>query len=196
MSDWPTSAEWLAPLREPRMLVLAALLLAAALIDWRTLRIPNRLSGGGALLGLLWSVWAAPSALQGLSFGLAGLALGLGLMLPLYLMGAMGAGDVKLMAMVGAFLGAPATLQALLFVGITGGVVALLSVSRRRAWTPLWLKLKAMAPTQRMPQSAPAALTPAPDSPTVPPSVGKLPFGVSICLGTLASVLSRPWGFI
>jgi prepilin signal peptidase PulO-like enzyme (type II secretory pathway) len=83
-------------------LALSLALAAAVVIDVRTRRIPNWLTGGLAAGGF------------GLAFGggsvtpwqaLLGLALGLALMLPGHVIGATGAGDVKLMAAVGAFLG-------------------------------------------------------------------------------------------
>ena len=57
---------------------------------------------------------------------LAGLALGLLLLLPLYLLGACGAGDVKLMAMTGAFLGPQDALGAILMTFLAGGLLAAL----------------------------------------------------------------------
>jgi prepilin peptidase CpaA len=58
-------------------------------------------------------------------------------MLPMYALRIMGAGDVKLMAMVGAFLGAAATAAALLFCLVTAGVAALLWAARHRLLAPM-----------------------------------------------------------
>ncbi len=75
---------WLAGLaHEPRLAVLLAVLLLAAVIDARTLRIPNWLTGGGGALGLLLSLGQPSAFPAGLGGAVCGLALGLGLMLPL-----------------------------------------------------------------------------------------------------------------
>ena len=83
--------------------VLAAGLLVATIVDVRTRRIPNVLTGtmAGAGLGL------AAFGFGGISVGAAvlGCVVGLVLMLPGHALGATGAGDVKLMAAVGTLLG-------------------------------------------------------------------------------------------
>jgi prepilin peptidase CpaA len=177
MSGMPWLAQALAPwLERPHVLLLLALLVAAACIDWRSLRIPNWLTAGGAAAALLLSLaglWPAqPAPWQ----ALAGLALGLGLMLPWYGLRMMGAGDVKLMAMVGAFLGPLQTLHAALWVFATGALVALAVALARRAGrplaSPLWPLFGAGAQAR-----APGAA-----------SLGKLPYGVSIGLGTALSL--------
>src|SRR5262245_54184414 len=61
-----------------------------------------------------------------------GLALGLVLMLPGYALGATGAGDVKLMAAVGAIVGPAMVVMAYLFTGVAGGVLAVAVAIRRR----------------------------------------------------------------
>ncbi len=112
-------------------IILVLLLAIAVGTDVRSHRIPNRLvfigipvamalhfgllaSGHLALAGQTW--WSP----------LAGLAAGFSLLLPFYLLRAMGAGDVKLMAMVGAFIGFPAILTATLYTMVAGGVLGLL----------------------------------------------------------------------
>ena len=112
---------------------LLALLLAATVIDVRTRRIPNVLVASGMLIGL--SVHAIAPAGDGLfaatwgSLGvlqsLLGWGAGLALFLPLHLLRALGAGDVKLLAMVGAWLGAPLLLGATLLTLLAGGAMAL-----------------------------------------------------------------------
>lgn len=104
--------------------ILLAVLVAAAIIDSRTRRIPNLLSLGGAAVGILLAVTGYGSVTLGASIG--GLALGLVALLPLYLLKAMGAGDVKLMAAVGAFLGPSITLAAVLCTFIAGAVIAII----------------------------------------------------------------------
>ena len=93
--------------------LLAGLLAAALWHDLRTRRIPNRLvlwgTVGGVVLNSMLPAGAGlfqqPFGGLGLLQSLAGAAAGLALLLPMYLLRALGAGDVKLMAMCGAFLG-------------------------------------------------------------------------------------------
>jgi prepilin peptidase CpaA len=102
---------------------LLLLFLAGAVItDLRARIIPNVLVLSGALSGVLLA-GLHPEGI-GLLRALGGLALGLAIFLPLYLLRAMGAGDVKLMAMAGAFLGYAAIAEAALWVLLTGGVLA------------------------------------------------------------------------
>jgi len=93
---------------------LLALLSLAVWVDMREHRIPNLLSLGGVLAGLLMSAWF--HGLDGLLSGLGGMAVGFAILLPFYLLKGMGAGDVKLMAAVGAFMGPH---QVLLAVGLS-----------------------------------------------------------------------------
>ncbi len=109
---------------------LAAGALLATIIDIRSRRIPNALTASmtGVGLGL------ALSGLSGVSpaASLAGLIVGLMLMMPGHMMGATGAGDVKLMAAVGAILGIQLVVTAFLFTAIAGGVLAVAVAVRRR----------------------------------------------------------------
>ena len=68
-----------------------------------------------------------------LAFSLAGLILGLCLMLPGYVLGATGAGDVKLVAAVGALVGPGLVVRVVLYTALAGGVLALgVAMQRRR----------------------------------------------------------------
>lgn len=110
-------------LTPPHLVLLLAILLPATVIDLREHRIPNLLSLGGAALGLLLAAsgFGAVSILQ----ALAGLAVGLLCLLPLHLKRVMGAGDVKLMAAVGSFIGPLPCFLAVLCTFIAGGVLGM-----------------------------------------------------------------------
>jgi len=84
------------------IVTLTAGLAAAAAIDLRTRRVPNPLTAGLALSGLGFAA-AGISHVSGAA-SLAGLCLGLALMLPGHLLGGTGAGDVKLFGAAGALL--------------------------------------------------------------------------------------------
>ena len=112
---------------------LAALVLTAVVCDLRSRRIPNALVASGMLLGLLiqtvaplgGGLFSQPAGALGFGPALLGGLAGLGLFLPLYAMRGMGAGDVKLLAMVGVWLGAHSVLYVALWTMVAGGVLAL-----------------------------------------------------------------------
>ncbi len=101
---------------------LAALLGAAVWSDIRTGRIPNRLLVAGLLAGALLS--CLPHGLDWVDASL-GLLTGLAVYLPFYLLRVLGAGDVKLLATVGVFVGWPEILIVAFFSALAGGVLAL-----------------------------------------------------------------------
>lgn len=172
----------------PRTGVLIGLLVAAAVIDYRSYRIPNWLTVGGMVFGLACNTALATPAYDGLLAGLGGLAAAMLVLLPMYAIRVLGAGDVKLMAMAGAFLGAPDTLRALLFVFVAGGVAAVGFAFRRGALRRMVGNLR-----QTMVQMVVFAAVGGqrPGDAIAGQSVGKLPYGVSICIGTIAYVVAK-----
>jgi prepilin peptidase CpaA len=108
---------------------LAACGCASIVIDVRTRRVPNVLTFGVAAAGLA----LAALNLTGLGIwsALGGLALGLVLMLPGHVIGATGAGDVKLFAAAGTLLGPAGVATAFLYTAIAGGVFALAAAVAR-----------------------------------------------------------------
>ncbi len=101
-----------------------------ALVDLRTRRVPNALTAVLAVAGVLLAALGA----SGLSVAasLAGCAIGLLLMLPGHLIGATGAGDVKLFAAAGALLGPAHIATAFVYTALAGGGLALLVAAQRR----------------------------------------------------------------
>ncbi len=169
---------------------LFALLLGAAWIDVKSHRIPNLLVLVGVGLGLLlnsllpqgYGFISSLTGALGLPKALAGLGLGLAIMLPLYMLRAMGAGDVKLMAMVGAFLGPNAIIGTILVTFIVGGVLTLLVVLRNRTWGLLMGNLRTVLMVSFIKGTV---LHQMPTVDPAPVSAGKLPYGVAIALGTV-----------
>jgi prepilin peptidase CpaA len=107
-------------------LSLISLLVAASWFDIRSRKIPNQLILLGIFLGIMLN--ALGSTPGHFSFGLYGFMLGFGLMLIPYIFGWLGAGDVKLFAVVGLFLGPENTLNAGVYTAICGGVLAMLYI--------------------------------------------------------------------
>jgi prepilin peptidase CpaA len=94
----------------------------ASVVDVCRRRIPNALSLGTAAAGVALAATGASGVTVASS--LLGLALGCLLMLPGHVLGATGAGDVKLFAAAGAVIGAGQVVEAFLCVAIAGGVCA------------------------------------------------------------------------
>jgi prepilin peptidase CpaA len=105
------------------IIYLIIVLLVAAIIDMRSYRIPNLLTYPTMATAMMYHI--LNDGLNGLFYSSAGLALGIGLFIVPYLMGAMGAGDAKLMGAVGAVLGPSGVLNACIFTAIAGGIYAL-----------------------------------------------------------------------
>jgi prepilin peptidase CpaA len=116
--------------------VLAIGVIVATVVDLRTRRIPNVLTGTMAASGLALAAFGFSKFSIGAA--LLGCVIGLVLMLPGHVLGATGAGDVKLMAAVGSLLGPLATVNAVLFTAIAGGVLAVMvAIQRKRLGTTL-----------------------------------------------------------
>ncbi len=103
--------------------LVSIVLIEAAIIDGRASRVPNWLTCHFALGGLLFAYWSGGSG--HLLWALAGAAVGLMTLLPLYAIGGMGAGDVKLMVGVGAWIGPTLTTWAFLSSAMMGGLMGL-----------------------------------------------------------------------
>lgn len=104
-------------------LILASILLIAGVTDLRSSKIPNWLTVSAMAAGLLSHSWF--DGLSGLLFSVKGLGLGLALFLLFYVMGGMGAGDVKLLAAVGSFLGTEGVVSAGIMAMLLGGIYAI-----------------------------------------------------------------------
>ncbi len=128
---------WLKPHHGLDLLCPLLLAMWIAWGDLKTRRIPNYLTFGSALAGLGVQVWLHGWA--GLAAGGLGLALGLGLLLIPYLMGGMGAGDVKALAALGAWLGPSQTFFLFIYMGLAGGLLAL-GVIISKGWQRGWLR--------------------------------------------------------
>lgn len=167
-------------------LVLLALVTAAALVDLAQRRIPNLLLLVGWVSALplqLLSPHPAPALLAALT----GAVFGFLLFLPLYLLRGMAAGDVKMMATVGLFIGPYDTLQVAVMAWCAGGVMALAIIvgkgQVRRAVAnfgdllrPMWMRARGV---------------PAVAEPMRQPSVGGMPYGLAIAAATMILLYMR-----
>jgi prepilin peptidase CpaA len=164
---------------------LMLLLCAAAWHDAKSFRIPNAIIATGVALGI-----ALNSSLpEGLGFSAAALGMLVGLvgLFPLYLLRIWGAGDVKLMAVVGAFLGVPDLLGSLLISLLVGGILAVLVALQRRTGRLLIENLRyAVYQLLFSLQTRSANAVEAPAS-----SAGKVAYAIPILLGTAAYLAYR-----
>lgn len=127
------------------LLLVLAWALTAFWSDALHRRLPNALvAGGWALAAIAWTWPPAGLPVSSPAGGLAGAALGMGLLLPGWLAGKLGAGDVKLLGACGALLGAAKLPAVLLATALLAGAWALAwllarVVGRRHAGTWGWL---------------------------------------------------------
>ncbi|KVE41119.1 A24 family peptidase [Burkholderia sp. BDU5] len=164
---------------QPIPLCVTLLAVVAASIDLSSRHIPNRLIALG-LASALVAQCGLPGPHTGFAAWLAGAATGAGLLLPFYLLRGMAAGDVKLMLAIGSWVGPPLALRIVLATFIVGGAWALAVVLKRGQFRKLLANLRHLfthAALLRDPSAARAA-------PEIE-SVGMLPYGVAIAIGTL-----------
>ncbi len=165
-------------------LMLLWLVLQAAVTDLALRRIPNVLVLSGLLIAMLLHLRTGTAGTW-LETGIAGLATGFFIFLPLYVLRGMAAGDVKLMAMTGAFVGPGMALHIALLTCLIGGVLALLMLALNGRWRILLRNLKTIqAPLLARCMGIPTE----PISISREASAGGIPYGVAIALGTLAVV--------
>jgi prepilin peptidase CpaA len=151
---------------------IAALVATIAMVtDIRSRRVPNWLTGGSVLLGLL--LHGRSSGLDGLAMAIFGTCLGLSVLFPFYLLRVMGAGDVKLLAGLGALVGPRMLVSIVIFSALAGGVIAAIMLARRGR---LLLTLRSMFLRQ---------------SPTGLSGV-TAPYAVAIAAGTYLSLVLPP----
>lgn len=114
---------------------------AAVFFDLRTRRIPNGLTFGAALAALAYA--GAHAGWSGFETAAVGWAVGAAIFFPFFALGGMGAGDVKLLAALGAWLGPLNAILVAMFGSIAGGVLALVVALARgylsTALSNLWL---------------------------------------------------------
>ena len=177
---------------EPRTGVLFVLLFIASISDYRTYKIPNWLTAGGIVFALIYNTAVPFYRDHGFLWALGGLVIGFLVMLPCYAIRVLGAGDVKLMAMVGAFLGVSDVISAILYSLIVGGVAAIGFALFNKVFIRMLANVKSAA--QMMMVSAIGGFKPNLQI-EADKSVGKLPYGICIAIGTTIFVVAKHLGF-
>lgn len=142
-------------------IILLAWATIAAVSDARDRRLPNWLTLGGFAAGAVYALLTGVSLLGGnTANAMLAAAIAFLLLLPMYLAGWMGAGDVKLFAAMGMLGGSKVLLPTLLIASIVAGIGALVLLGLKRK------NEAAEVPAKRL-----------------------LPYGVGLALGFAASVL-------
>lgn len=154
--------------------VLGALLAAAAATDIRERRVPNLLNLTVLLGGVAASTLLPSSRVTPLE-ALTGIGIGLGVWLPMYLARLVGAGDVKLMAASGAWLGGAGILWASLWVALAGGVLGLVWIVGHRGVQSAAIALGHALRSPRLLQLQPTDRR------------ERVPYAVAIALGVFAA---------
>ena len=173
---------------EATVATLMGLLRVAAWFDLQERRIPNWLVLTGLISSICIQLLFSSGSLS--AWGL-GMLVGFGLFLPLYLVHAMGAGDVKLMAMVGGFLGPAGAAGVALTTLVAGGIlavgVALWSGALRHTVANVRILV-----TQTIFKTLHGGSVQL-DAP--PNSAGNLPYAVAIAVGTFAHLVLAHSGY-
>ena len=159
-------------------LVLAAIVVTAAVYDWRFRKIPNWLSLSALILGVGLNLLYFQG--HGAAEAALGFLLSVAIYMPLHLLRAMGAGDVKLMAAIGSLVGPGHWFDIFLATVVAGGVIAALAILRkgrlRHTLWNVWLLLQELR-SFRMPHKA------NPELDVRNKQALRLPHGVSIAVG-------------
>lgn len=159
-------------------------LIVAAVIDGYELKVPNWIT-----LPMIAAGWAYSATLsgmpwhEGLAWSLFGTGVGLILLLPAYSIGGMGAGDVKLLAGVGAWVHGEHTFYAFCVSAIIGAVLAVLMVLAQKAWAKHYNQFFSIAKeiaTVKNPEKLAVIAA------ERKPRMMLLPYGIPIAIGTIA----------
>lgn len=162
------------------MWIVSVVLIVAAVIDGYALKVPNWITFPFILAGWIYST--AMFGWEGLGYSLVGTVIGLALLLPAYSIGGMGAGDVKLLAGVGAWVHVTHTFYAFCVSAVVGAIMAVIMVLVRRGWekhsAQFWMILNEILTIKNPDQLAEIAAQ-------RKPSMLLLPYGIPICIGTI-----------
>jgi prepilin peptidase CpaA len=165
----------------PFLLLSLALILSTA-FDLYKRKIPNAITFPVMASAVVYFILV--NGMDGFLHSISGLVIGLALLIPFYLQGGMGAGDVKLMGAVGSILGPSDVFTAFLYSALAGGVYALFVLARNKALSRTvrryGIMLKGYVCTGQLMYIPP-----------VGGNVAPLCYGLAISLGTVLSVL-RP----
>jgi prepilin peptidase CpaA len=162
------------------LIILIIVLTIAAVSDIMFQKVPNWLTYPTMIGGIAYYTWM--NGIEGFLSSVEGIGVGVVVLILPYLMGGMGAGDIKLMGAVGGLLGPKGVFTAFLFTAIIGGIYALIILALygnlRDTFKRYGTMLKTFVLTQTMIYIPPSREEMKP----------RLCYGVAIALGTILSV--------
>ncbi|MBM4004901.1 MAG: prepilin peptidase [Planctomycetes bacterium] len=168
---WTSLAIWL----------VTVVLVVAAVIDGLKLKVPNWLTFPFIVSGWIFSL--ASMGFEGLGWSMLGTVVGLALLLPAYAIGGMGAGDVKLLMGVGAWVHPTLTFYGFCVSAVVGAILAIGMVLYRRKWNKHYGQFFGIL-TEMMVIKDPNQL--AAIAAERKSSMMLLPYGIPIAIGTIA----------
>lgn len=157
----------------------------ASVCDLITRRIPNILTLGAGAAGVCCGL--AVQGLDGLGWSLAGWAVGLAVFLPLFFVHGMGAGDVKLLAALGSWVGPDVVLWTALYGAVAGAILATCVALARGYLRPAMRNIGRILAHWRV-----FGFTPVPELTLADATAPRLPYAVPIAVG-LVIALSSSW---
>lgn len=163
--------------------VIAMVVLAAS-TDIVCRRIPNQIIGIGLIASLLVQAWVY-GPLMGSGNWLAGAMTGFALLVPLYMLRGMAAGDVKLLLMIGSWVGPAMIVYIALATFVIGGAWSIAFALWRGRLTQLIVNIQTLAYGGWRTGGGTGTLPHPPIK-----SVGSLPYGVSIAAGTVGILIA------
>jgi prepilin peptidase CpaA len=154
------------------------LLAIACVTDLRSRKIPNELVLAILVSGWLFALVSSSDVWRALGMSVAGTAVGFGIWIGFYLVGVIGAGDVKFFAAAGAWLGPGPTWRAALIAAVVGGLLAVAFLLREGRLGEV-LRRAAVAASS-------GSLVSTPEQTIVPGTKHRpLPYGVALAIGAL-----------
>jgi prepilin peptidase CpaA len=166
--------------------VVTLFVIVAAYIDGKELRVPNKITFPMIIAGWIYSMVAYGMAgegwMVGLGWSLAGTAVGLATLLPAYAIGGMGAGDVKMMAAIGAWVYCATTFYAFCVSAVVGAILAILMIlfsgQGKKHWNQFFFIFNEIM-TVRNPETLSEIAAERKSS------MRLLPYGIPIAIGTV-----------
>lgn len=165
-------------------LILIGVLIICVITDLRHRKIYNKVLYPGLFIAFLYHFFV--SGFAGLWSSIAGMLTGLGLLIIPYLLGGMGAGDVKLLAVIGAYKGTMFVLLSSIYMALIGGAIALFILLRKE---PLLKSVLYKLLGLRYGLNIPLFIQKDSMKTTYP-------YGVSIAGGVVMTFLARGWGLL
>lgn len=158
-------------------------IIAMAVVDGWQLRVPNKMTYPMIVLGWFYSYTLSEyPGWEGLGYSLMGTAVGLLTLLPAYAIGGMGAGDVKMMAGIGAWMWVEVTLYSFAVATVVGGILAVAMVLIAGTWEKhkqqFWLicnEIMVIRDPEKLSEIAAERK----------PRMKLLPYGIPIAIGTI-----------